>query len=253
MNPAKKVYNQSCISPSSRSFRKPFDALKTFTLLPNDLLRQAPYLAHQHDEVITGLAAVATRSVQQAGAVIFVQDEEARGLFFIETGEVKISRISKEGREHILHVLRPGDTFNDVAAMDGGPNPATATARTDVAVWCVCRDDLRRMAIAHPALAWALVENLARRARYLMGVVEDLGMRSVRGRLANLLLSEARAHQIGAVPRLLSQEEMASRVGTVREVVGRALRGMAIDGIIEFDRHRIVILDEERLAEEANA
>ncbi|MFN2201470.1 MAG: helix-turn-helix domain-containing protein, partial [Caldilineaceae bacterium] len=54
------------------------------------------------------------------------------------------------------------------------------------------------------------------------------------------------------VPRLLTQEQMAGRLGTVREVVGRALRDLAADGIIEFDRHRIVILEPDRLAEEAD-
>lgn len=203
--------------------------------------------------MITALVAVATRSVHRAGAVIFLQGDPNRGLYIIEAGEVKISRVGREGREHILHLLRAGEAFNDVAAMDGGPNPATATARTEAVVWCIPREDLRRIAILHPTLAWALIENISRRARYLVGVVEDLGMRSVRGRLANLLLTEARAHQMGAVPRLLSQEEMASRLGTVREVVGRALKAMADDGIIAFDRHCIVILDEEKLAAEADA
>lgn len=210
-------------------------------------------MAQQPDEVIASLAAAATRSSYRAGAVIFVQDEPSRGLFIIEAGEVKVSRVGREGREHILHLLPAGESFNDVAALDGGPNPATAIARTEATVWCIQRHDLRHLAVLYPTLAWALVENIARRARYLVGVVEDLGMRSVRGRLANLLLSEARAHQMGAVPRLLSQEEMASRLGTVREVVGRALKAMAEDGVIAFDRHRILILDEERLAAEADA
>lgn len=76
-------------------------------------------------------------------------------------------------------------------------------------------------------------------------------MRSVKGRLANLLLDQAEANETDAVPRMLTQEEMASRLGTVREMVGRALRGLASDGIIEFDRHRIVVLDVERLRKEA--
>ncbi len=76
-------------------------------------------------------------------------------------------------------------------------------------------------------------------------------MRNVRSRLAHLLLAQAQAAETDEVPRLLTQEEMAGRLGTVREVVGRALRGLAADGIIEFDRHRIVILDPERLAQEA--
>jgi len=76
-------------------------------------------------------------------------------------------------------------------------------------------------------------------------------MRSVRGRLARLLLEEAESRDTNIVQRLLTQEEMAARLGTVREMVGRTLRNMANDGLIEFDRHRIVILDPQRLAAEA--
>ena len=77
-------------------------------------------------------------------------------------------------------------------------------------------------------------------------------MRSVRGRLAHLLLMLAGESEDDEVPRLLTQEQMASKLGTVREVVGRALRDLAADRIIEFDRHRIVILEPDRLAEEAD-
>ncbi len=215
------------------------------------LLRHVPYLSDQREEVLQALAEVATRHLMPEGHLIFMQGEPVAGLFLIESGEVKISRVSKEGREHILHIVGAGDTFNDVAALDGGPNPATCTVRADAIIWRIDRADLRQVALRYPALGWGLIESIARRARHLVGVVEDLGMRSVRGRLANLLLVEASSSTTDAVPRLLTQEEMAGRLGTVREVIGRALRGLAQDGIIEFDRHRIVILDEERLAAEA--
>jgi CRP/FNR family transcriptional regulator len=173
------------------------------------------------------------------------------GLCLIEAGTVKIVRHAKDGREHTLLVLGGGDTFNDVAALDGGPNPATAMALNETVIWRVDPQDLQRVASRYPALAWAMAASIARRARYLLGLVQDLGMRNVRGRLAHLLLEQAQASQRGEVPRLLTQEEMASRLGTVREVVGRALRSLANDGIIAFDRHRIVVLDPERLAREA--
>ncbi len=164
---------------------------------------------------------------------------------------VKISRVSLEGREYIMHLVGPGESFNDVAAMDGGSNPGTAIAQTAVVVWKLSRSDLRRVAQRHPELVWAFVEDMASRARYLVGLVEDLAMRNVRGRLARLLLEEAEGTEHRTVPRMLTQEEMAARLGTVREMVGRTLRSMAASGLIEFDRHRIVILDPERLAEEA--
>ena len=211
-----------------------------------------PYLEDLRPEIVEALASVATRRRVSAGELIFSEGDPVAGLFLLERGVVKVTRFSKDGREHILHLLHPGDTFNDVAALDGGSNPASAIAHTEVVVWRIRRSDLRRLAERYPELAWALIESLARRARYLIDLVQDLSMRNVRSRLANLLLTQAQAAEQAEVPRLLTQEEMAGRLGTVREVVGRALRGLAADGIIEFNRHRIVILDADRLAQEAD-
>ncbi|RME47901.1 MAG: Crp/Fnr family transcriptional regulator [Chloroflexi bacterium] len=222
---------------------------ESFSPLP--LLRQVPYFRNQADEVLEALASVAIRLQFPPEAIIFTQDEPAGGLFVVEKGQVKITRISREGREHILHLIYPGDTFNDVAVLDGGPAPATAIARGDVVVWCIRRTDLQRLCERYPTLAWSLIESIAARARHLVRLAEDLATRNVRGRLAHLLLEEAKRFETDEVPRMLTQEEMAARLGTVREMVGRALRSLAGDGIIEFDRHRIVILDPERLQEEA--
>ncbi len=212
-----------------------------------------PWLAAVAHPILADLVAQTTAHRYPAQATIFLEGEPTAGLYLVVEGTVKISRFSKEGREQILHLIHRGDTFNDVAALDGGPNPATAIAFTDVLVSRLTRVNLQAVAIRHPDLAWALIESLARRARHLVGLVEDLSMRNVRGRLARLLLEEAQTSGEESIRRVLTQEEMASRLGTVREVVGRALRGLASDGVIEFDRHRIVILDADRLADEAAA
>ena len=220
---------------------------------PIELWELVPYLEDLAAETIHALAQAAVQGSYAAGTMIFNEGDATAGLFLIETGQVKISRYAKDGREYILHMLGPGSTFNDVAVLDGGVNPATATAYTDAEVWRVACADLRQLTERHPDLAWALIESVARRARYLIGLVEDLSMRSVRGRLAHLLLEQATASQATALPRLLTQEEMASQLGTVREVVGRTLRSLAAEEIIKFDRHQIVILDAVRLAKEAEA
>jgi len=77
-------------------------------------------------------------------------------------------------------------------------------------------------------------------------MVEDLSLRSVKARLARLLLAEAtRAESLGDIDRsqMVTQAEMAARLGTVREMIGRALRDLADEGLIEFNRHRIVVTD----------
>lgn len=215
-----------------------------------ELLRGIPYLRRLPEEVLDALAQVAVRREYPAGAMIFLEGDPVAGFFLVESGVVKISRIGPDGREHILLLVEAGGTFNEVAALDGGPNPATATAHTDVTLYCIVRSDLEHIALQHPRLAWALLESMTNRTRHLVAMVQDLSMRSVKGRLARLLLEQAEANRSEAVPRLLTQEEMAAHLGTVREMVGRAMRSLAADGIIEFDRHRIVILDEERLRAE---
>jgi CRP/FNR family transcriptional regulator len=145
-----------------------------------------------------------------------------------------------------LRRLEPGGTFNDVAVLDGGPNPASAAATADTTLLVFSRADIRRLAEAYPALAWAFIESIARRARHLVEMVEDLALRSVKARLARLLLAEAeRSAGQGEICRgqMMTQAEMAARLGTVREIVGRALRELADERLIALDRHRIVIAD----------
>ena len=216
-----------------------------------ELLRKVNFLQGISDVALQKLMGSAVRRSVSAGTILFMEGDPVVGFYLIESGQEKISRVSQDGREYILLLLGTGDSFNEVAALDGGPNPATATAYSDAVVHCILRDELRRIVHENPDLAWAMIESISRRARHLVGMVQDLSMRSVKGRLANLLLDQAEANEANASPRMLTQEEMASRLGTVREMVGRALRGLANDGIIEFDRHRIVVLDVERLRKEA--
>ena len=215
------------------------------------LWRHVPFLEALPEAIVLELAALATSRRFAAGEYVFDEGEPVSGLFLVETGRVKISRFARDGREHILHFINHGDTFNDVAALDGGPNPATAIAFSDSTIWCVPRSEIKALAARRPELAWALIESLARRARHLVSTVQDLAMRNVRGRLARLLLEQAQAMERGDIPMALTQEEMASRLGTVREVVGRSLRALAAEGIIEFQRNRIVVLDRARLEAEA--
>ncbi|MCX6032980.1 MAG: Crp/Fnr family transcriptional regulator [Chloroflexi bacterium] len=216
-----------------------------------DLLRRVPYFSGLSDELLAALAAVAIERRYARGEMVFLEGDPCTALYVVARGEVKIFKVSPQGREQVLHQLGPGSTFNDVAALDGGPNPASVATTADATLLCIPRAELRRLAQAYPALAWALIESLAHRARHLVVMVEDLALRSVKARLAKLLLAEAEA-TAGQVEldrgQMVTQVEMAARLGTVREMVGRALRELADEGLISLDRHRIVIADRRKLA-----
>ncbi len=217
---------------------------------PPALLRRVSYFSGLSDAVLAALAAAAIERRYGRGQVVFLEGEPCAGLHVVAEGEVKIFKVSPQGREQILHRVGPGETFNDVAVLDGGPNPASAAALTDVTLCVILRTDIQRLALAYPALAWALIESTARRTRHLVAMVEDLALRSVKERLARLLLAEAaRTPASGEIARsqMVTQAEMAARLGTVREMIGRALRELADDGVLKLDRHRIVIVDRQRL------
>jgi CRP/FNR family transcriptional regulator len=213
--------------------------------------QQVTFLQSAPPDAISVLTEVATMHSYAREEFIFLEGEPTAGLFLVESGIVKICRYSKDGREHILHFIRHGETFNDVSVMDGGPNPATAVAHTDVTLHHVSRQDLRKVVIDYPEMAWAMIENLSRRARLLVSTVQDLAMRNVRGRLAKLLIEQAESAERGESLTPLTQEEIAHHLGTVREVIGRTLRSLSADGLVAIQRQQIVIVDRERLREEA--
>lgn len=215
------------------------------------LWQQTSFLQSAPADAVAALAQCAVARTYAREEVIFLEGEPTAGLFLVASGVVKICHYSRDGREHILHFIQRGDTFNDVSVLDGGPNPATAVAHSDVTLWRVKREDLQAVVVHNPALAWAMIENLAHRARVLVATVHDLAMRNVRGRLARLLLEQAEASERGVAPAPLTQEDIAHHLGTVREVIGRTLRALAADGLIAIERQQIVVLDRERLREEA--
>jgi CRP-like cAMP-binding protein len=221
-----------------------------------DLLRRVPYFARLPADLLVALAAVAVERRYGRGQMIFLEGEPCAGLYVVGEGHVRIYKVSPHGREHVLQGLGPGGTFNDVAALDGGPNPASASAVTDALLWIIPRSDIRRLTHLHPELAWALIESIAQRARHLVEMIEDLALRSVKARLARLLLARAaQTSDLAEIQRdqMVTQAEMAAQLGTVREMVGRALRELADEGLISFDRHRIVIVDRAGLAAIAEA
>ncbi len=211
------------------------------------LLRRLPYFAALDEQAMRALAASTLRRKYGAGQIVLIEGEPCAGLFVMQSGRAKIVRSSPEGREQILHFAGPGDWFNDVPVFDGGPNPATVETIEDSSVLIIERAAMLDMFSRQPQLAQAVVGVLAARCRQLVGMIEDLSLRTVTVRLAGLLLDQATQPAVST----LTRAQMAARLGTVREVVSRSLRDLEQDGLIQLDRGRIVITDRHRLAQRA--
>jgi CRP-like cAMP-binding protein len=216
-------------------------------------LRRTALFGSLGEEELRALAARAIERKLAREETLFVAGEEARGLYVIVTGSVRAFRSGAEGREQVIHTERAGATLAEVPVFDNGTYPATAVADEDSVVLFISKEDVRVVCREQPGVALAALELLAGRLRRHAELVEVLSLRAVGQRLAQLLLREARAR--GERTRagisfdiVATNSQLAARVGTVTEVVSRALSRLNQDGLILIDNRRVTIPDEELLS-----
>ncbi len=185
-----------------------------------------------------------------ANEFIVEEGDPGEALYFVVSGVVKAFKTSAEGKEQILRLIRPGESFNDVPVFDGEPNVASAAAMGPVVLYGISKSDVGIILRDHPQVAANVVKVLAGRVRHFISLVEDLSFRNVLGRVAKLLLEYAE-NRTGPERPHLTQQDMAAMIGTAREMVGRSLRALEEKGAIRIDRHRIVLTDKEALRETA--
>lgn len=199
--------------------------------------------------------AAATLQHFAAGQVIYIEGEPANYVYILEHGWVKSTRMTQEGREQGLLFLQPVEIFGDIAVFTDKPYPGTVTALEKVDAWVVPAEKMLALVKDHPDLALAVIRRLSERVLHYVGLVEDLSLRSVEARLAHTLLRYA-ALQDGqlVVPRRewTTIDEMAVRLGTVRDVLSRALKTLEAERLLRVEKHAICLTNPKGLAERAD-
>ena len=216
-------------------------------------LGRTPLFKELGAETLRALAARALERRFRKDELLFVAGEEARGLYCIVEGSVRAFRESADGREQVIHVERAGATVAEVPVFDDGVYPSSVAAETDSVLLFIDKRDVKNLCREHPQIALAALKVLAGRLRRCAELVETLSLREVGQRLARLLLAEARARgdRTGggfALTLTLTNQQIAARVGSVREVVSRALARLQQDGLVKLEGRRLSIPDEAALA-----
>jgi CRP/FNR family transcriptional regulator len=187
---------------------------------------------------------------------VFDEGAPCEGLWIVMEGRVRIFRTSAAGREQVLHLEGPGATLGEVPLFDRAGYVASATAQTAARLLWVPRRELETLCRRHPEVALAIIATLAGRVRAFASLAGDLALRPVRTRLARLLLDEAqrggRLTPHGVELTLPgTREEIAARIGTVREPLSRALAALASQGVVQARGRRLLVRDRKRLEEVA--
>jgi len=215
-----------------------------------ETLRSISFLQGLEMTILEEVAQAALWRVYRPGAPVFWEGEQSAGLYYLRSGWLKVVKSSIDGREQVLRFLGPGETFNEVGVLADRSNPATAIALEDATLWLIERAALRRLLLAHPDVALRVLENMADRVAGLVQLVADLSLHSVEVRLARFLLEQAEGDEV-VRRRWNTQSELAARLGTVPDVLSRALRTLTDAGLILVDRQRIQILDIPALRQRA--
>lgn len=217
----------------------------------SDVLSRIPLLAGLSDAELGALAQRAVERRFDSEDMLFWEGEPCAGIFLIVEGSVKVLKSSNAGREMMLALENAPATVAELPLFDGGPYPASARAVGPVVTLFINKGDFQLVCRQYPEIALKVLAVVGKRLRHLVGVLQAMTFGSVTQRLARLLLdtaAEARADQFDFS---LTHQELASRLGTVREVVSRNLARFRSVGLIRIDAGKLSIVDRAGLEGEA--
>ncbi len=162
-----------------------------------EMLLQIPLFAPLSALELTHVAAMSVERHYELGDLILLEGDTGEALHYVCSGLMKVFKTSAGGKEQVLRLIAVGHTFNDVPALDGGPNPASAAAMEPSIVYVIQRAELRKLIMTRPEVAKAVVQTLASALRHLVALVEDLSLRHVAARVAKILLEQEASTQEG--------------------------------------------------------
>jgi CRP-like cAMP-binding protein len=197
------------------------------------------------------LADVAQRAIEihlKRGEMLYLSGEAAKGLFVVIRGKIRAFQQDEDGREQVMHVDTAGAVLGDVPVFDDGPYPASAISEVDADVLFIEKSDVRGLCLKYPRLGLAALKLMAGKVRKHAKLVEALSLHEVGQRLALFLLTEAQSTIFPAGGPMafrlcLSNHEIASHIGSVRDVVSRAFTRLKHDGLIAMEDREVTIPD----------
>jgi CRP/FNR family transcriptional regulator len=222
------------------------------------VLKKAPLFAALTDAEIQVLSARTGARSYSPGELLFSEGEPCAGLYMVVSGRVRIFKVSANGREHVLAIEGPGSSIAELPVFDGGTYPASAGAMEGSELLFVSRHDFRAICLEHPEIALKVLQVVGGRLRRLVGIIEELSFTTVRHRLISWILRRAKAEGRPtdrglAISLGATHQELASQIGTVRELVSRNIARLQAQGFIGIHGQELTIFDMEGLEADLNS
>ena len=209
-----------------------------------ETLRGVPFLTELPESTVVEVARRCVEKVYMRGEVLFLEGDPPKGLLVVREGAVKIFKTGDGGREQILEIEGPGRSVAELPLFDGRPYPASCAAVHDSVLLVLPPREFRELLDRHPDLSKSVIASLAFRLRRMVMLVQELSLRDVRERLMDLFGELAKDGDSFTLD--LSHQELAARIGTVREIVSRTLAKLVNDGTIRVEGKTVTLLNPKR-------
>lgn len=197
------------------------------------------------------LVSMAQSRSYRKGTIIFRQGEASAGIYVVARGLVRLYTLAPSGKEHILHLALPGQSFAEVAVVGGFPLPATAEAVEATSCVLLPAEGFLRLIREDHDLCLQLLAGLTLRVRQMVGLLEDLVLRDATGRLARYILEKS-GGRTGEIPLPSLKRHLASHLNLTSETLSRTLRKLAEAGILEArGSQSVTVLDPRGLSRAA--
>jgi CRP-like cAMP-binding protein len=214
------------------------------------ILANSPLFADLPNSALEALAAAALFQQYQAGDRLLEEGDPCLGIYVIAEGRVKIFKTSSAGRQIQLAMETAPSSVAEIPLFDGGCLPASVSALTLVKTLLIRKEDFRRICFDQPEVALKVLAKVGQRLRSLVNLLEQVTFGNVRQRLAQTLLEFRQSAENATFHLPETHEQLAFRLGTVREVISRNLSRFQAEGLIKLDKRQITIVDAAGLRQE---
>jgi len=212
-----------------------------------DVLRDCRMFARVQPDGLRRLGEIAVLQQFRKGELVFRDGEPCPGVYVVESGLVRVFKSGPGGKEHVLHMVGPGQTFAEVAAMGSFPCPASAEAVAPTRCVLLPSDLFRKALTDSHQLCLDMMVGLTYWVRSLVGLLEDIVLRDAAGRLARYLLHSP-TRPDGAIELPTLKRHVASHLNLTSETFSRTLGRLIEAGlVVELDGNRLEIRDRGRL------
>jgi CRP-like cAMP-binding protein len=208
-----------------------------------DSLRHIPLFSEVGDDDLEALAALLIERRFPKHKTIVEEGLPGDYMYVIREGRVQVSKLSDDGREKILEFLEAGDFFGEMSLLDNAPRSASCRALTESRVLALSRNDFLNAMRKSPDLAMAVVQELTRRLRQIDEQASSLSFQRVKERTMGLLTRLAKDGGDGGrrMTPALTHQQIADMIGTSRETVTRALKGLKEQGWLEQEGKKYLV------------